>query len=191
LTELRAGNALVVWKLDRLGCSLSHLVRILDELKGRGVAFRSPTEGIDTTTLHGEFLYTLFGTLAQYKRALIRERVNAGLAAARRRGRKGGRLLTLDPETIAQITAAGSVTGTEQRGRRGQGQHALTSQQSLSASMRRLRPEGPKGAAGDEMALKVERVVDRNMHREKTLGRASRLEPLLLALAPMYWLVAQ
>src|SRR3954469_5844447 len=65
LAGLRAGDVLVVWKLDRLGRSLSHLVRILDDLKGRGVAFRSLTEGIDTTTSHGEFLYNLFGTLAQ------------------------------------------------------------------------------------------------------------------------------
>ena len=82
LAGLRAGDVLVVWKLDRLGRSLSHLVRILDDLKGRGVAFRSLTEGIDTTTSRGEFLYNLFGTLAQYERSLIRERVNAGLAAA-------------------------------------------------------------------------------------------------------------
>src|SRR3954470_22263532 len=82
LTVVRAGDVLVVWKLDRLGRSLSHLVRILDDLKGRGVAFRSLTEGIDTTTSCGEFLYNLFGTPAQYERSLIGERVNAGLAAA-------------------------------------------------------------------------------------------------------------
>src|SRR3954471_9134310 len=79
LAGLRAGDVLVVWKLDRLGRSLSHLVRILEDLKGREVAFRSVTEDIDTTTPHGEFLYNLFGTLAQYERSLIRERVNAGL----------------------------------------------------------------------------------------------------------------
>ena len=60
-TAFRAGDVLVVWKLDRLGRSLSHLVRILDDLKGRGVAFRSLTEGIDTTTPHGEFLYISLG----------------------------------------------------------------------------------------------------------------------------------
>jgi DNA invertase Pin-like site-specific DNA recombinase len=106
LAGLRAGDVLVVWKLDRLGRSLSHLVRILDDLKGRGVAFRSLTEGIDTTTSHGEFLYNLFGTLAQYERSLIRERVNAGLVAARRRGRRGGRPPAIDPETVEQIVAA-------------------------------------------------------------------------------------
>src|SRR3954470_11347502 len=82
------------------------IVRILDDLKGRGVAFRSLTEGIDTTTSHGEFLYNLFGTLAQYERSLIRERVNAGLVAARRRGRRGGRPPAIDPETVEQIVAA-------------------------------------------------------------------------------------
>ena len=106
LAGLRAGDVLVVWKLDRFGRSLSHLVRILDDLKGRGVAFRSLTEGIDTTTTHGEFLYNLFGTLAQYERSLIRERVNAGLVAARRRGRRGGRPPAVDPETVDQIVAA-------------------------------------------------------------------------------------
>ena len=106
LAGLRAGDVLVVWKLDRLGRSLSHLVRILEDLKGRGVAFRSLTEGIDTTTSHGEFLYNLFGTLAQYERSLIRERVNAGLVAARRRGRRGGRPPAIDPETVEQIVAA-------------------------------------------------------------------------------------
>ena len=70
------------------------------------MAFRSLTEGIDTTTPHGEFLYNLFGTLAQYERSLIRERVNAGLAAARRRGRRGGRPPAIDPETVDQIVAA-------------------------------------------------------------------------------------
>ena len=83
LADLRSGDVLVVWKLDRLGRSLSHLIRIVDELKGRGVAFRSLTEAIDTTTAHGAFLFNLFGSLAEYERALIKERVAAGLAAAR------------------------------------------------------------------------------------------------------------
>ena len=79
LADLRPGDVLVVWKLDRLGRSLSHLIRIIDELKGRGVAFRSLTEAIDTTTAHGAFLFNLFGSLAEYDRALIKERVAAGL----------------------------------------------------------------------------------------------------------------
>ena len=106
MADLRAGDVLVVWKLDRLGRSLSHLIRIVEELKQRGVAFRSLTEAIDTTSVHGSFLFNLFGTLAEYERALITERVNAGLAAARRRGRKGGRPPTIDAEKTAQILAA-------------------------------------------------------------------------------------
>ena len=85
LGELREGDVLVVWKIDRLGRSLSHLIRIVEDLKERGVAFRSLTEAIDTTNSHGAFLFNLFGSLAEYERVLITERVNAGLAAARRR----------------------------------------------------------------------------------------------------------
>jgi DNA invertase Pin-like site-specific DNA recombinase len=96
----------VVWKLDRLGRSLPHLLAIVADLKARGVAFRSLTERMDTTTPHGEFLFSVFGALAQYERALTRERVLAGLAAARRRGRKGGRPPALDPEKVEQIVAA-------------------------------------------------------------------------------------
>ena len=106
MNDLRAGDVLVVWKLDRLGRSLSHLIRIVEELKKRGIAFRSLTETIDTTTSHGAFLFNLFGSLAEYERALITERVNAGLAAARRRGRKGGRPPSVDAEKIDQILAA-------------------------------------------------------------------------------------
>ncbi len=78
LAELREGDVLIVWKLDRLGRSLSHLLRIIEDLKIRGIAFRSLTESIDTTTTHGAFLFNLFGTLAEYERTLITERVNAG-----------------------------------------------------------------------------------------------------------------
>ena len=91
LADLRSGDVLVVWKLGRLGRSLPNLLDIITELKGRGVGFRSLTEHMDTTTPQGELLFSLFGALAQYERALIRERVNAGLAAARRRGRVGRR----------------------------------------------------------------------------------------------------
>lgn len=106
LDDLRAGDVLVVWKLDRLGRSLPHLLAIVADLKGRGVAFRSLTEQMDTTTPHGELLFSIFGALAQYERALTRERVVAGLAAAKRRGRKGGRPPAIDPERIEQIVSA-------------------------------------------------------------------------------------
>ena len=106
LDELQQGDVLVVWKLDRLGRSLSHLLAIVTDLKKRGVAFRSLTEQMNTTTPHGELLFGIFGALAQYERALTRERVVAGLAAAKRRGRKGRRPPALDPERVEQIVSA-------------------------------------------------------------------------------------
>lgn len=106
LDYLKSGDTLVVWKLDRLGRSLPHLLTIVTDLKARGVAFRSLTEQMDTTTPHGELLFSIFGALAQYERALTRERVIAGLAAAKRRGRRGGRPPTIDSEQVEQITAS-------------------------------------------------------------------------------------
>jgi len=106
LDDLRQGDVLVVWKLDRLGRSLPHLLAIVTDLKRRGVAFRSLTEQMDTTTPHGELLFGIFGSLAQYERALTRERVVAGLAAAKRRGRHGGRPPAIDPERVEQIVSA-------------------------------------------------------------------------------------
>lgn len=106
LTYLAKGDTLVVWKLDRLGRSLPHLLSIIADLKERGVAFRSLTEQMDTTTPHGELLFSLFGALAQYERALTRERVMAGLAAAKRRGRHGGRPPAINAEKMEAITEA-------------------------------------------------------------------------------------
>ena len=106
LEMLREGDTLVVWKLDRLGRSLPHLLEIVAGLRESGVAFRSLTEGMDTNTPHGELLFHLFGALAQYERALTRERVQAGLAAAERRGRRGGRPLAIGPERLEAIIAA-------------------------------------------------------------------------------------
>jgi len=100
------GDVLVVWKLDRLGRSLSHLLALVNSLKDKTVAFRSLTEGMDTTTASGELLFHVFGALAQYERALIRERVVAGLAAARRRGRIGGRPQAIVGEKLDAILAA-------------------------------------------------------------------------------------
>jgi len=106
LDDLRQGDVLVVWKLDRLGRSLPHLLAIVTDLRKRGVAFRSLTEQMDTITPRGELLFGIFGSLAQYERALTREHVIAGLAAAKRRGRKGGRPPAIDSERVEQIVAA-------------------------------------------------------------------------------------
>ncbi len=106
LEFVRPGDVLVVWKLDRLGRSLSHLLAIVNSLKDKQVAFRSLTEGMDTTTPSGELLFHVFGALAQYERALIRERVVAGLGAAKRRGRIGGRPRAIAREKLDAIVAA-------------------------------------------------------------------------------------
>jgi DNA invertase Pin-like site-specific DNA recombinase len=106
LAFLRPGDCLVVWKLDRLGRSLPHLLATVNSLKERGIAFRSLTEQMDTTTPQGEFLFHVFGALAQFERSLTQERVRAGLAAARRRGRRGGRPLAIDAEKLAAVVAA-------------------------------------------------------------------------------------
>ena len=91
LKALRSGDTLAVWKLDRLGRSLQDLVRVVATLKEQGIAFESLTEKIDTTSATGALVFHIFGALAEFERALIRERTLAGLSAARARGRKGGR----------------------------------------------------------------------------------------------------
>ena len=91
LSYLRVGDTLVVWRLDRLGRSLEHLIDGVATLAERGIGFRSITEQIDTTTPGGKLIFHVFGALAEFERDLIRERTQAGLAAARARGRLGGR----------------------------------------------------------------------------------------------------
>lgn len=100
LAELAAGDTLVVWRLDRLGRSAQHLLGILERLRDRGVAFRSVTEGMDTSTYMGRFVFTVLGAVAEMEREITRERVNAGLAAARHRGRVGGRPPVVTPERL-------------------------------------------------------------------------------------------
>ncbi|MBF0339249.1 MAG: recombinase family protein [Nitrospirae bacterium] len=106
LNFLNPGDVLVVWKLDRLGRSLQNLLSIINTLKDKQVAFRSLTENMDTTTPSGELLFHVFGALAQYERSLIQERIKAGLAAARRRGRIGGRPLSITGEKLEAIITA-------------------------------------------------------------------------------------
>lgn len=91
LTFLREGDVLIVWRLDRLGRSLPHLIEVVSTLEARGVGFRSLTEAIDTTTPGGRLIFHVFGALGQFEHDLIRDRTKAGLAAAAARGRKGGR----------------------------------------------------------------------------------------------------
>lgn len=105
LKALRSGDTLVVWRLDRLGRSLPDLVRIVGELEARGVGFESLTEKIDTTSAAGKLIFHVFAALAEFERNLIQERTHAGLAAARARGRSGGRKPKLDAKQIRHIKA--------------------------------------------------------------------------------------
>ena len=107
LDFMKKGDCLIVWKLDRLGRSLPHLIQIVAELKARGIAFRSLTETMmDTTTPQGEFLFNIFASLAQYERSLNQERVIAGLEAAKRRGKKGGRPSIITKEKMEEVLDA-------------------------------------------------------------------------------------
>jgi DNA invertase Pin-like site-specific DNA recombinase len=122
MKALRAGDTLVVWRLDRLGRSLPDLIATVNELASRGIAFESVTEAIDTTTASGKLVFNIFASLADFERHLIGERTRAGLAAGRARGRMGGRppaltsrqlrearLLLTDPE--ATVTAVAERYG--------------------------------------------------------------------------------
>src|SRR3954467_9191855 len=103
LSHLRTGDALVVWRLDRLGRSLSHLIETVRQLQDRGIGFRSLQEQIDTTTSGGKLVFHVFGALAEFERDLIRERTHAGLAAARASGRLFGRPKVLSPQQVKQL----------------------------------------------------------------------------------------
>jgi DNA invertase Pin-like site-specific DNA recombinase len=105
LAYVREGDALVVWKLDRLGRSLPHLIETVTTLGQRGVGFKSITEGVDTSTPNGRLVFHIFGALAEFERDLIRERTGAGLTAAAARGRKGGRKPVITPEKLARAKA--------------------------------------------------------------------------------------
>jgi DNA invertase Pin-like site-specific DNA recombinase len=100
LDYLRKGDTLAVWRLDRLGRSLKHLIETVTTLENQGIGFQSLTESIDTTTSGGKLIFHIFGALAEFERNLIRDRTKAGLEAARARGRKGGRPKALDEKKI-------------------------------------------------------------------------------------------
>lgn len=105
LKALRDGDTLVVWRLDRLGRNLQDLIRIVNELEGRGIKFRSLKESIDTTGPAGKLVFHMFAALAEFERELVRERTLAGLEAARARGKKGGRPEVLDAKQQLAVLA--------------------------------------------------------------------------------------
>ena len=108
LTHARSGDTLIVWKLDRLARSMRQLIETIEELRLRGIGFRSLTEAMDTTTAQGVLVFHMFSALAEFERALIRERTRAGLAAAKRGGRSGGRprKMTEDDLDVARTLLA-------------------------------------------------------------------------------------
>jgi DNA invertase Pin-like site-specific DNA recombinase len=112
----RSGDTLIVWKLDRLARSMKQLIETIENLRVRGIGFRSLTEALDTTTAQGRLVFHMFGALAEFERSLIRERTQAGLAAARRAGRTGGRppKLTEDDLEAARALLANPDIGVTQ-----------------------------------------------------------------------------
>jgi DNA invertase Pin-like site-specific DNA recombinase len=100
LRQLRPGDTVVLWRLDRLGRSLRNLIDLIEHLNSRGVGLVSITESVDTTTPGGRLVFHIFGALAEFERDLIRERTRAGLDAARARGRRGGRPVVLTSEKL-------------------------------------------------------------------------------------------
>ncbi len=106
LEFLSAGDTLVVWKLDRLGRSMPHLLQTIEALRQRQITFRSLIEKIDTGTVHGDLLFALFDALSQYERSITRERILAGVAASGRRDRRGGRPHAIDPGKMETILHA-------------------------------------------------------------------------------------
>ena len=127
LSYARSGDVLAVWKLDRLGRSMSHLIATVSELEGRGVGLRSLTEQIDTTTPGGRLIFHVFGALGQFERDLIRERTRAGLKAAEARGRRGGRKPVVTEEKLrrARQLMAKGLTAREAAARIKVGKTAL------------------------------------------------------------------
>jgi DNA invertase Pin-like site-specific DNA recombinase len=105
LDILRAGDTLVVWRLDRLGRSLKNLIELTELLRERSIQLHSIQEGIDTSSSGGQLMFHLFGALAEFERNLIRERTNAGLTAARTRGKTGGRPKALEPNQRSLVVS--------------------------------------------------------------------------------------
>lgn len=145
---LRKGDTLVVWRLDRLGRSLKDLVGIIQDLEDRKVGFKSLTESIDTTSAGGKLIFHIFGALAEFEHSLIKERTKAGLAAARARGRMGGRkpkLSKTDVKKAAAMLRDPTVTKTEVA------EHFGTTRMTLNAALKREGyPLNPAATASEQ-----------------------------------------
>jgi DNA invertase Pin-like site-specific DNA recombinase len=135
LCMLRAGDTLIVWKLDRLARSLKDLVEIVQDLNDREIGFKSVTETIDTTSSGGRLVFHIFGALAEFEHSLIRERTIAGLEAARARGRKGGRKPSM---TDSDIKKAAAMLSDPKITKKEVAEHFGVSRTTLNASLQRL-----------------------------------------------------
>jgi DNA invertase Pin-like site-specific DNA recombinase len=111
LSFIRPFDTLVIWRLDRLGRSLKHLIQVSEDLESRKIGLCSLQEGFDTSTSGGKLIFSVFGALAEFERNLISERTKAGLAAARARGRFGGRKSTITPEMIHSVSVLADSIG--------------------------------------------------------------------------------
>lgn len=134
LRTLRKGDTLVVWRMDRLARSLRDLVEIIEDLHQREIGFRSLTESIDTTSASGKLVFHIFGALAEFEHSLILERTKAGLAAARARGRKGGRKPAL---TASDVKKAAAMLSDPDMTKAEVAQHFKVSRTTLNASLKR------------------------------------------------------
>ncbi len=137
---------LVVWRLDRLGRSLPDLVQIVAELERDGIGFESMTEKIETGSAAGKLVFHVFAALAEFERNLIRERTHAGLAAARARGRKGGRKPSLSPQQVREIKALlrdPSIPVTAIAGRYGVSRTTIYKHAGANASVRNQQSSAP------------------------------------------------
>jgi DNA invertase Pin-like site-specific DNA recombinase len=138
LNYVRREDTLCIWRLDRLGRSLPHLIEIASVLTDRGVGLRSLTEQIDTNSAGGRLVFHLFGALAEFERALISERTRAGLEAARARGRVGGRPSVMDPKKLALGRRMMDATDPDGRPTHGYEEIAKTLRVSRSTVIRHL-----------------------------------------------------
>ena len=134
LRTLRKGDVLVVWRMDRLARSLKDLVEIIEDLHQREIGFKSLTESIDTTSASGRLIFHIFGALSEFEHSLIVERTKAGLAAARARGRKGGRRPSMSPSDVKKAAA---MLSDPQMTKAEVAQHFKVSRTTLNASLKR------------------------------------------------------
>lgn len=179
LRTLRAGDTLIVYRLERLGRSLIHLLQIMEDLEGRGVAFRSLAEGFNMRTAEGQLMMQQLGAFAEFERKRITARINSGIAAAKRRGVEFGnpRLKAGDQATIAKIVRARDDTYATQ---------LIDTMDAFMPTVRQLRPKTPWPAVADAVtrATGIPWTVERLIRSVKRLVAEGLVDRKVLARAP-------